>query len=183
MPVQDPFASLVSAEVPDPSRERVHPLTWDAGRQLLRVIRAYQATVGSGPAAMLRRRRLLLQHRFWSTVAGADIPINVSLGVGLLLPHPNGIVIHPEAVVGPNCLLFQQVSLGTTSRPGAPILGGHVDVGAGAKVLGPVRIGNHVRIGANSVVLSDVPDGATVVGAPARIVRRLFTETCEDSAV
>ena len=88
------------------------------------------------------------------------------------MSHPNGIVIHPDCEMGPNCLFFQQVTLGVGSRPGLPRLGGHVDIGAGAKVLGGVRVGSHVNIGANSVVLDDVPDGATVVGIPARIVKR-----------
>ena len=90
---------------------------------------------------------------------------------GLLIPHPNGIVIHPQAIIGPNCLVFQQVTIGTGGKkPGAPKLGGHVDVGAGAKILGGVVIGDHVKIGANAVVLDDVPAGATAVGIPARIV-------------
>ena len=92
---------------------------------------------------------------------------------GLLLPHPNGIVIHPRVRIGPNCLLFQQVTLGTGGPvAGAPVLAGHVDIGAGAKVLGGVTIGAHAVIGANAVVLCDVPAGATAVGIPARIVAR-----------
>jgi serine O-acetyltransferase len=87
----------------------------------------------------------------------------------LLLPHPNGIVIHPDAGLGPNCLLFQQVTIGADDR-GVPKIGGHVDIGAGAKVLGPVTIGNHARIGANAVVIDDVPEGATAVGVPARVI-------------
>ncbi len=88
------------------------------------------------------------------------------------MPHPNGIVIHPEARIGPNCLLFQQVTIGSGHRPGVPNIGGHVDVGAGAKVLGDVRIGDHAQIGANAVVVEDVPAGATVAGIPAKVVRR-----------
>jgi serine O-acetyltransferase len=103
-------------------------------------------------------------------VTGADIPLNCKLGGGLLLPHPNGIVIHPYAEIGPNCLLFQQVTIGANDR-GVPRIGGHVDIGAGAKVLGPVTIGRHARIGANAVVINDVPDGATAAGVPARVIR------------
>jgi serine O-acetyltransferase len=86
------------------------------------------------------------------------------------MPHPNGIVIHPDAVIGPNCLIFQQVTIGLRDGPGAPHIGGHVDVGAGAKILGPVTIGNHAKIGANAVVLNDVPEGATAVGIPAKVI-------------
>jgi serine O-acetyltransferase len=111
----------------------------------------------------------VLRHRFWSVTTGADIPLNCKLGGGLLIPHPNGIVIHPDAEVGPNCLIFQQVTLGAGDG-GVPRLGGHVDVGAGAKIIGTVIIGNHARIGANAVVITDVPEGATAVGIPARII-------------
>jgi serine O-acetyltransferase len=84
-----------------------------------------------------------------------------------MLPHPNGIVIHPDAVIGPNCLILQQVTTGTRGEGNPPVLGGHVDVGAGAKILGPLRIGAHAIIGANAVVLRNVPEGATAVGVPA----------------
>jgi len=104
-----------------------------------------------------------LRHRFWSVITGADIPLNCQIGGGLLIPHPNGIVIHPDAAIGVNCLIFQQVTLGIRSGPGVPIIGGHVDIGAGAKILGPVRIGDHTRIGANAVVTKDVPSHTTAV--------------------
>lgn len=100
---------------------------------------------------------------------GTDIPLNSRIAGGLLLPHPNGIVVHPESEIGPNCLLFQQVTLGSLAT-GAPTLGGNVMVGAGAKLLGGITVGDNARIGANAVVLEDVPAGATVVGIPARIV-------------
>ena len=104
-------------------------------------------------------------------MTGAEIDLNARIDGGLLLPHPNGIVIHPEAVIGPNCLIFQQVTLGTGGRiAGCPRLGGHVDVGAGAKILGGVTVGDHAKIGANAVVLDDVPGGTTAVGVPARVV-------------
>ena len=87
-----------------------------------------------------------------------------------MIPHPNGIVIHSAAKIGPNCLIFQQVTIGS-AHGGVPALGGHVDIGAGAKIIGAVRIGDHAKIGANAVVLIDVPAGATAVGTPARIIR------------
>ncbi len=79
------------------------------------------------------------------------------------MPHPNGIVIHPETRIGPNCLLLQQVTLA-----GGPTLGGHVDVGAGAKILGAIAIGDHAVVGANAVVTQSVAPNTTVVGIPAR---------------
>ena len=84
--------------------------------------------------------------------------------------HPNGILPRPRMPIGPNCLIFQQVTLGAKRNDGVPQIGGHVDIGAGAKILGDVRVGNHVLIGANSVVVEDVPAGASVAGIPARIL-------------
>jgi serine O-acetyltransferase len=161
----------VSAIEPDWSRERI-VLGWDTGRYLLRSIRRYQRHASHrGPTAWAGRKWAVLVHRFWSVVSGAEIPINTVIGGGLILPHPNGVVINHQAVIEPNCLLFHQVTLGVGGlRQGAPIVGGHVDIGAGAKILGGVRLGDHCRIGANAVVLDDVPPGATAVGVPARII-------------
>lgn len=159
-----------SADVPDWSRE-VPRRFWDPGRKLLRAIRHYQRCSGKrGPVAALARKCAVLRHRFWSVVTGADIPLNCNIGGGLLIPHPNGIVIHPEVRIGVNCLVFQQVTIGTRGPGGTPEIDGHVDIGAGARILGPVKVGAHARIGANAVVVRDVPVGATAVGIPARIV-------------
>ena len=118
------------------------------------------------------KRRWVISHRFWSIVTGADIPLNCQIAGGLLIPHPNGIVVHPTALIGPNCLLFQQVTIGTNGpKEGSPVLEGHVDVRAGAKILRPLRIGRHAKIGANAVVLSDIPENATAVGIPAKTIR------------
>ena len=120
----------------------------------------------------------VLEHRFWSAVSGADIPLNAQIDGGMLMLHPNGIVIHPEARIGPNCIFFQQVTIGTRENgPAVPRIGGDVSIGAGAKVLGGIKIGDHVRIGANAVVLCDVPDGSVAVGIPARVIERCETPT------
>lgn len=152
----------ISATEPDWSREKRRRGEWNPGKALLASIRDYQRHRG------LRKRLAILRHRFWSAVSGADIPVNTRIGGGLLIPHPNGIVIHPDVAIGPNCLIFQQVTLGVAN--GIPVIGGHVDIGAGAKILGEIAIGDHARIGANAVVLTDVPAGATMVGIPARLV-------------
>ena len=158
----------VSASVPDWSREVKRFWCWNPSRSLLATLRAYErSTRAPGALRGLLRRWIVVRHGFWSAVTGADIPLGCRLGGGLLLPHPNGIVIHPDAVIGPNCLIFQQVTLGAGDS-GAPRLGGHVDVGAGAKILGNVSIGDHALIGANAVVLDDVPACATAVGVPAK---------------
>jgi serine O-acetyltransferase len=164
-------AQTVSADVADWSREARTAGVWQPSRALLASIRQYQRHAGrSGALHALTRRYAVLKHRFWSVVTGADIPVNCPLGGGLLLPHPNGVVIHPDTSLGVNCLVFQQVTIGAGSRPGVPRIGGHVDIGAGAKILGGVAVGDHARIGANAVVIDDVPAGATAVGIPARLV-------------
>lgn len=165
---EDKGGESISAEIPDWSRESPREF-WDPSRKLLQALRRYQHwRKKPGFIAFCFCKWFVLCHRFWSVVAGADIPLNCDLGGGLLLPHPNGIVILPGAKIGVNCLIFQQVTIGSRGRPGAPEIAGHVDIGAGAKILGPVHIGAHAKIGANAVVLSDVPTGATAIGIPAK---------------
>ena len=163
-------ASEPSATVPDWSREHKPFGSWMPSRSLLASIRAYQRIAGSrSPWHAVQRPWLVLRHRFWSVVTGADIALSCRIAGGLLLPHPNGIVIHNDVEIGPNCLIFQQVTLG--ARHGrVPRIGGHVDIGAGAKLLGGIVVGDDAVIGANAVVLDDVPAGATVIGIPAKVV-------------
>lgn len=163
--------TTISASAPDWSRETKPWWAWEPPKSLLASIRAYERHRKSrSPRAMLMRKIAVLRHRFWSVVTGADIPINSQIGGGFAIPHPNGIVIHPGAHIGVNCLFFQQVTVGTRNNSHAPWIGGHVDIGAGAKILGPLRIGDHACVGANAVVLEDVPEGATAIGIPARIM-------------
>jgi serine O-acetyltransferase len=168
-----PLRARPSPIVEDLSREYCPPFSWQPSRQLLRALRDYAAArARGGMRGRVESKIAVLRHRFWAAVSGAEIPLNAAhLAGGLMIPHPNGVVVHPEAVIGPNCLLFQQVTIGTGPRPGVPRLGGHVDVGPGAKILGGVVIGDGAVIGANAVVLSDVPAGAVAVGIPAVIKR------------
>jgi serine O-acetyltransferase len=163
-----PVEADVSAIDPDWSREHEARGEYAPGKRLLAALRSYQGA--RGPLAPLVRKLAELRHRLWSAVTSCDIPLDARIAGGLLLPHPSCIVVHPDAHVGPNCLLSQGVTIGTRAGlDGAPILEGHVDVGAGAKILGPIRIGAHAKIGANAVVLCDVPSGAVAVGIPARV--------------
>ncbi|MEU2204816.1 hypothetical protein AB0P19_11030 [Microbacterium oleivorans] len=93
---------------------------------------------------------------------------------GLILPHPYGIVIHGHSEIGPDCVIYQGVTIGENgSGNGAPTLGARVRVYANSTILGPVSIGDGAVVGAHSLVLTDVPPGVLVVGAPARVVREL----------
>jgi serine acetyltransferase len=86
------------------------------------------------------------------------------------LPHGlNGIIVSHNAVIGENCTIFHQVTIGE-GRGGAPVIGNNVLIGAGAKVIGGIRIGDNVKIGAGCVVSKDVPDDATVVMDHVRII-------------
>ena len=136
---------------------------WDPGRKLLLSIRHYQTIKGNGLLSKLIRKTVVFRYRFWSAISGAEIDLDCKIGGGLLIPHPNGIVIHPSAEIGVNCLIFQQVTLTQDVK-----LGYRVDIGAGARLLGPIQVGNNVQIGANAVVTRDVLSGQTMVGVPAR---------------
>jgi serine O-acetyltransferase len=163
-------SKAISSIEADWSRETKRFFEWAPSRSLLAAIRAYQRHLGrGGPLHALARRLAVFRHRLWQVLTGADIPLTCQIGGGLLLPHPNGIVLHSDCVIGVNCLIFQQVTLGSrTPGSGVPRLGGHVDVGAGARLLGDIVVGDHARIGANALVLSDVPIGATVLAPVAQ---------------
>lgn len=91
-------------------------------------------------------------------------------GPGFVLIHSQGVVINTSVQGGRNVFIEHQVTIGAEKQQ-APVIGDNVFIGAGAKILGAVRIGNDVKIGANAVVTKDVPDGATVVGIPARVIK------------
>lgn len=153
---------------PDWKREQKSLFEWSPSRSLLSSIRAYQRNRASGN--IFAKRVAVIRHHFWSAVTGAEIPINTEIGGGLLIPHPNGIVIHAHAKIGVNCLIFQQVTIGIKGDSTPPLIGDYVDIGAGAKLLGNITVGSHAKIGANSVVLIDVPEKKSAVGIPAKII-------------
>jgi len=159
---------------PDWEREKKRFLEWNPSRSLLSCIRIYQRCSVSRNVlySVFFKKCVVLAYRFWSVVTGADIPLNTRIGGGLLIPHPNGIVIHPDTTIGVNCLVFQQVTIGSRNGSRPPIVGNHVDIGAGARILGEIEIGNDVLIGANAVVICDVPDGHVAIGVPAVVSPR-----------
>jgi serine O-acetyltransferase len=98
------------------------------------------------------------------------VPHQAEIGEGTQLGYGGmGVVIHPEARIGKNCLISQQVTIGGRSgMDGAPNIGNYVRIGAGAKILGPITVGDFAAVGANAVVLKNVRSGAVVAGVPAR---------------
>lgn len=143
---------------------------WAPSESLIASIRMYQRYRNRpGFFAVVFRKLARLRHRFWSVVTSSDIDPAAMLGMGLRLPHPTGIVIHPDVVIGSGCMIMQQVTIGQMAAPGVPVVGENVYIGAGAKILGHITIGDGARIGANAVVLEDVPAHCTAVGIPARV--------------
>ncbi len=117
---------------------------------------------------------------------GIELPYSATIGRRVVFEHQHGIVVHGAVVLGDDCIVRQGVTLGIRRMDdlgGAPVLGCGVGIGAGAKVLGRVRVGDGAEIGANAVVLGDVPAGALVVGVPARVVRRRAEERAGDATV
>ncbi len=117
-------------------------------------------------------------------LTGVEIHPAAQIGRSVFIDHGMGVVIGETAIIGQRCHLYQGVTLGGTStrhEKRHPTLGDDVTVGAGAKIIGAVKIGSNVRIGAGSVVITSVPDGATVVGVPGHItsVVGLTNETVE----
>ena len=116
-----------------------------------------------------RYSRLMLRY-------GAHIPLEARFEGPPVFPHgPSGIFVSQAAVIGKNCTLFHQVTIGSNTLRdsrgfGAPVIGNDVYIGCGAKIIGNVRIGNHVLIGANCVVTRDVPDNSTVILPEPRIL-------------
>lgn len=113
-----------------------------------------------------------IKFRLMQILLGCTIPPSVVIGDKCTIAHFHGIVIHHETVIGRGTFLYQNVTLGGRNGKPGPIIGDNCIIGAGACVIGNIRIGNNVKIGANAVVLEDVPDNCTVVGVPGKIIKR-----------
>ncbi len=109
-----------------------------------------------------------------ATKSGVELPCEAVIGRNFVIDHFGGIIISGFAKFGDNCRIRNGVVVGLrrVDEPRAPVLGDNVDIGAGAKVLGPISIGNNVAIGANAVVLIDVPDDCIAAGVPAVVKAR-----------
>ncbi len=105
-------------------------------------------------------------------ITGISLPASARIGKGFYIGHFGGIILHSDVRIGENCSIGSGVVIGVRAlgKAGVPVIGNNVYIGVGAKVLGNIKVGNDVKIGANAVVIHDVPDGATVVGIPAKII-------------
>jgi serine O-acetyltransferase len=109
---------------------------------------------------------------------GTELPCEAVIGRRFVIEHIGGIVVSGDAIFGDDCVMRNGVTVGLRNRGvrGSPCIGDRVDIGAGAKLLGPIRIGDDVAIGANAVVITDVPSNSIAVGIPARIIPRRVAE-------
>ena len=127
----------------------------------------------------LYKKKLFFLARLISQLArfltGIEIHPGAILGAGILIDHGMGVIIGETAVVGDRITIYHGTTLGGTGNEKGvkrhPTVGNNVIIGSGAKVLGNINIGSNSKIGANAVVLNDVPEGATVVGVPAKVVK------------
>ena len=156
---------------------RAHRGDWGAqGFWALLIYRFGRWRYGVRPA-LLRKVFSLLYRILYKLVqisTGIELPCEVPIGKNFVIEHSGGIVVSGFARFGDNCRIRTGVVIGLSrvEDPCAPQFGDNVDIGAGAKVLGNIRIGNNVLIGANAVVLTDVPDNCLAVGVPAVIKPR-----------
>lgn len=151
-----------------------------AARSALEIVLTYpglHAQMFHRVASGLRKRRLFLLARVVSHlgrfVTGIEIHPGATIGRRLFIDHGMGVVIGETSVIGDDCTLYQNVTLGGTGKQRGkrhPTLGNRVVVGVGAKILGAVTIGDDAKIGGGAVVLRDVPPHTTAVGVPARAV-------------
>jgi serine O-acetyltransferase len=127
--------------------------------------------------ALLRKLLSLLYKilfKFVQIITGIELPCEAEIGRNFVIDHFGGIVVSGYAKFGDNCRIRNGVVVGLRriDEPIAPVIGNDVDIGAGAKILGPISIGNNVAIGANAVVIADVPDNCVAAGVPAVIKPR-----------
>lgn len=123
---------------------------------------------------------VIVFHRFLTEwLFNMDLPAATTIGKGLIIDHGYALVVNKHAIIGSNCQLRHGVTIGCKtlsdgSQGPSPQIGEDVDIGANAVVLGDIRVGNRAIVGAGAVVVKDVPEGAVVVGNPARVVRHVI---------
>jgi serine O-acetyltransferase len=113
-----------------------------------------------------------LPNRFCEVFFAIGISPGASIGEGLYIGHVGGVIISQKAVIGRNCDISHRVTIGTSAmgREGAPVLGDNIYVGTGSTLVGKIKIGSGAKIAANTLVIDDVPEGATIMGVPGRIL-------------
>lgn len=116
-------------------------------------------------------------------MTGIEIHPGATIGKSFFIDHGMGVVIGETTEIGDNCTIYQGVTLGGTGKDSGkrhPTLGNNVLIGAGAKVLGPIKIEDNCKVAANAVVLKEIPENSTAVGIPAKVVRRHGRKVTDD---
>jgi len=151
------------------------PATPRAGRRMMKTD-AWQILLLFRVRKVALRWRIPLVNRLMRlcqmVFAGIELGNDIELGEGVYFIHSLGTVVGGNARVGNRVRFMGNNTIGTARDNGYPVIADDVEIGCGARILGPVRIGAGAVIGANAVVLDDVPAGAVAVGMPARVVRR-----------
>ena len=151
-----------------------------AARSLVEVLLLYpsmHAIIWYRMGNVLYRHNFFFIARLFSQIgrinSGIEIHPGAKIGRRLFIDHGFGVVIGETATIGDDCVFYHGVTLGgvaTIEKKRHPDIGNRVLIGAGAKILGPIRVNDDAKIGANAVVLNEVPECATAVGIPARIL-------------
>ena len=167
---------------------RAHDRNWGAqGFWVMVVYRFGRWRYGVRPAILRKLFSLLYRMLFKSIqiITGIELPCEVLIGRNFVIDHFGGIIISGYAKFGDNCRIRNGVVVGLrrVEEKCAPVIGNNVDIGAGAKLLGPIHIGNNVLIGANAVVLCDVPDDSIAAGVPANIKPRRVEQDLSPAAI
>lgn len=133
-------------------------------KSIILMTRLYQKNIPILPRLMQQSNRFIF---------ACDIPRSVRIGKGTVFAHSGlGCVIHSNAKIGENCKIQQNVTIGGRGKHGTPIIGNNVFIGAGSTIIGGIKIGDNATIGAMTLVLKDVDENETVVGIPARGVKK-----------
>jgi serine O-acetyltransferase len=150
----------------------LHPAVWS-----IAVYRLGHWLYVERPTAIARIPLKLLSFfltKFCVVFMEMDIDPQASIGPGLYIGHIGGVHINPGAALGKNCDLAHRITIGASAmgRQGIPVVGDEVYIGTGAVLVGKIKVGSRAKIAANTLVMTNVPEGATVMGVPGRIVMR-----------
>ncbi len=146
---------------------------WTPGFRYAFMLRLYAFARGQRWAGFGFRQFVSFKLHRYSIRYGISISPDARIGSGFYIGHFGGIVINQNVVIGDNCNISQDVTLGQVNRgarAGCPVIGNNVYIGPGAKIIGRIQIGDHAAVGANAVVIDDIPTSSAVGGIPARVI-------------
>jgi putative colanic acid biosynthesis acetyltransferase WcaB len=148
------------------------------GRLILLLFRISNRGSRKGLLFIILLPYLILYRLIVEWILGIEIPYKTQIGGGLILYHGQGLVINDGTIIGKNCTLRHNTTIGNKELPtgkltDSPKIGNGVNIGSNVCIIGPISIGDNVIIGAGSVVTKDIPKNSVAVGNPARIIRTI----------